>query len=168
MAPLKNSNIPPNIDAVFEYKNGDCCAIECKFTESFNKRQGLHGLKGRYLTRFDNWSQIPMVHQLAQLISPQDNVYKYLQPAQLIKHILGLMTKYKNDMSKFRLVYLYYDTFGEEGYTHKKEIEAFNQIAKKDGISFQSRTWQELILSLFKNSGDIHENYTQYLFLRYL
>ena len=37
--PKRRKYIHPNIDVVFEYKNGDCCAIECKFTEPFNKRQ---------------------------------------------------------------------------------------------------------------------------------
>lgn len=165
---LKDSNIPPNIDVVFKYRNGDCCAIECKFTEPFNKRGEEHGLKGKYLTGFDSWSQIPSIHQLAQSISPEDNIYKYLQPGQLIKHIMGLLKNYGNAKDRFRLIYLYYDAFGEEGYCNEREIKDFKLIAQKDGIRFQSITWQEVILNLLKNSEKTHRAYTRYLFSRYL
>lgn len=165
---LNDANIPPNIDIVFEYLNGDCCAIECKFTEPFNKRQEAHGLKDKYLSGFKSWSIIPSIHQLSQSISPEDKIYKYLQPAQLIKHIMGLLMKYEDDKSKFRLIYLYYDAFGEEGYNHEKEIKDFNLIAQKDGLRFQAITWQEVILRLLKNSRNKHDDYVRYLFLRYL
>ncbi len=165
---LKDSNIPPNIDVVFEYRNGDCCAIECKFTEPFNKRKEEQGLKGKYFSEFDSWSQVPFIHRLAQSISPEDNIYKYLQPAQLIKHIIGLLKNYGNAKDRFRLIYLYYDAFREEGYCHEREIKDFKLIAQKDGIRLQSITWQEVILNLLKNSGKNHRFYTRYLFSRYL
>lgn len=165
---LQNSNKHPNIDIVIEYKNGNCCAIECKFTEPFYKRQGERGLKHKYLDEFSSWAIIPAINNLAKSISPSDNDFKYLDPAQLIKHTLGLLTKYNNDKTKFRLVYLYYASYGEEGYTHEKEIETFSNIACQDGISFQSGTWQDLILNLSKDLWNEHNSYVKYLFQRYL
>lgn len=166
--PILTSHIAPNIDVVFTYSNGKCCAIECKFTEPFSKRDGDQGLKEKYLAEFDGWSHLPSISQLAESISPVDHGHKYLQPAQLIKHILGLMAAYKNDKSQFRLVYLYYDTFGDEGAIHKKEIEAFGEVLKRDGIVFQARTWQETILALLERSRDQHQDYARYLFSRYV
>lgn len=45
---------------------------------------------------------MPSIFQLAESISPVADGQKFFQPAQLIKHILGLMVAYKNDKSKFR------------------------------------------------------------------
>ena len=165
---LKESNKSPNIDIVIGYKNGDCCAIECKFSEPFTGRQENHGLKEKYLTGFNNWELISSTYKLAASISPIDNTFRYLHAAQLIKHILGLLTAYKNDKSRFRLVYLYYDVFGKEGISHKEEIDEFTSIVKKDNIQFQSISWQDLILNIANEAGDKHNEYIKYLFGRYL
>ncbi|MGB2727135.1 MAG: hypothetical protein WBD09_01490, partial [Halobacteriota archaeon] len=111
------------------------------------------------------WNDIPHIYQLAQRISPNDNDFNYLHPAQLIKHILGLKRKYgKNG---FRLLYLWYDTLGEEGLRHKEEIERFTEISKDDGVKFQSISYQELILRLRKDCLDEHSEYINYLSNRY-
>lgn len=153
---------------VIEYNNGNCCAIECKFTEPFRKKQENHGLKEKYIKEFCAWDTIPEIHKLACSISQKDEIFNMLHAAQLIKHILGLMTHYENQKDKFRLIYLYYEASGEEGYVHEKEIEQFGEIARKDGITFQAITWQEFICSLFSNCDSQHNQYVKYLFERYV
>jgi hypothetical protein len=38
----------------------------------------------------DLWTDIPNLRRFAESISPDDNEFIHLHPAQLIKHILGL------------------------------------------------------------------------------
>ncbi|MEK6616420.1 MAG: hypothetical protein AABZ32_09960 [Bacteroidota bacterium] len=157
----------PNIDVVIENSsnfNFKVFAIECKFTEAYSTMSHL-GLKEKYISLESIWDDIPNIFQLARSISPNDNDFIYLHPAQLIKHILGLKRKYgKNG---FRLLYLWYDTFGEEGFGHKKEIERFTKIGQDDGIKFHSLSYQELILRLRMNCLDEHSEYVNYLSNRY-
>lgn len=166
-----SNNIPPNIDIVIEYENGNCCAIECKFTEPFNKRSDNNGLKGKYLLQYDHWEGIPNIKALAEKISPEDNIFDKLNCPQLIKHILGLMECYDCKKSKFTLLYLYYDVFGEDGYQHNKEIQKFSEIVKEDGICFKAITWQELLCNMYSkldSSMPLDCNYIAYLCKRYL
>jgi len=157
----------PNIDVVIENSsnfNFKVFAIECKFTEAYSTI-GHAGLKEKYISLENIWVDIPNIYLLAQRISPNDKEFNYLHPAQLIKHILGLKRKYgKNG---FRLLYLWYDTSGEEGFRHKEEIERFTKICKKDGVKIHSISYQELILRLRKDCLNEHSEYVNYLSNRY-
>ena len=163
----KNFKFSPNIDVVIENSinfNFKVFAIECKFTEPYST-MGHTGLKEKYIPLGSIWDDIPHIYLLAQGISPIDNDFNFFHPAQLIKHILGLKRKYgKNG---FRLLYLWYDTPGEEGFRHKEEIEKFTKICKDDGVKFHSISYQELILRLRKDCLDEHSEYIKYLSNRY-
>lgn len=157
----------PIIDVVIENStnyNFKVFAIECKFTEAYST-MSHPGLKEKYIPLESIWDDIPNIFQLAKRISPNDNEFNHLHPAQLIKHILGLKRKYGKN--KFRLLYLWYDTFGEEGFRHKEEIEVFTKICKDDGVKFHSISYQELILMLRKHCLDEHSEYVNYLSNRY-
>jgi hypothetical protein len=164
--------IPPNIDVVIHNKASSsvkCFAIECKFTEAYSlfKHGGLKKkyFNSKYLNQ-EIWSKIQNTHRLAESIHPDDNSFHYLHAAQLIKHILGL--KSKVGKNGFKLLYLWYDTLGEAGSLHRKEIECFTKIAKADGINFLSRSYQELISILSSRFRDEHPDYIKYLTERYL
>lgn len=163
----KNFKFSPNIDVVIENSNNfdfKVFAIECKFTEPYST-MGHTGLKEKYISLESIWNDIPNIYQLAQRISPNDNDFNFFHPAQLIKHISGLKREYgKNG---FRLLYLWYDTLGEEGFRHKEEIEKFTKICKDDGVKFHSISYQELILRLRKDCLDEHSEYIKYLSNRY-
>ncbi len=64
-------------------------------------------------------------------------------------------------------MYLWYDTIGHEGSNHRKEIEAFSQIAKKDNINFSAISYQELIAKINANLYDGNEKYINYMMERY-
>ncbi|MHB1664790.1 MAG: hypothetical protein ACYCT7_05955 [bacterium] len=86
----------------------------------------------------------------------------YLDVAQLIKHVLALLSCNPKNNKKFRLVYLWYNAFGEEDYTHSCEINDLSAIFKKDDIQFQSITWQEVITKIFHSDikdGSDYKNY---------
>lgn len=164
---LDGNHTPPNIDVVIQYSNQNVCAIECKFTEAYTNRKGTHGFKKEYFVKNDLWNELPNLFSYAQSISPDDFLNTYLHPAQLIKHTLGLLNAYKNK-KKFRLLYLWYDAIGEEGYYHRKELETFSDVLKKDDISFQSITWQELIINMANQHIVSHQKYFDYMTDRYL
>jgi hypothetical protein len=165
----KRFPIPPNIDVVVHCKSNSRIqqyGIECKFTEAYQGR-GHGGMPEKYFEKdIDLWSDIPHLKELAASISPNDKHFNYLHAAQLIKHSLGL--KQNCGKGGFRLLYLWYDAFGESGHQHHKEVQEFADIAKADNIMFHSLTYQELIVRLTKTLGPQHQEYVQYLASRYL
>ena len=160
---------PPNLDVVIHNAEDNPCkvfAIECKFSEAYSNRKDGHGLREQYLQLKEIWSGIPHLQEFAKSLSPEDATFQYLHPAQLVKHILGL----KNAFGKkgFRLMYLWYDVPGEEGYFHRKEAEQLVRICKTDGILFHARTYQEVIMSLAKEKGEEINHFLSYVATRYL
>jgi hypothetical protein len=161
----------PNIDVVIHNKPSSKVsrfAVECKFTEAYATR--VHGgLKEKYFDKKyldqEIWSDISQTFSLAKSVSPDDHHFHYLHVAQLIKHILGL----KNHVGKngFKLLYLWYDTLGEAGSLHRKEIERFAETVKADDINFISMSYQELIGILSSRHRDEHPDYIKYLTERY-
>lgn len=157
----------PNIDVVIENDPGSkhkVYAIECKFSEAYSSRSHT-GMKEKYLN-LDIWDDIPNLRQLALSISPKDDTFEYLHPAQLIKHILGL----KQNFGKrgFRLSYLWYNVLGYEGAKHEEEISKFEKIVRSDNIYFHALSYQDLIIKLAKNFRENHPKYIQYITNRYL
>ena len=161
--------IAPNLDVVI--RNGlqskiKTVGIECKFSEAYGSR-AHPGLKQAYLTAIpDLWTDLPHLFEFAKTISPDDNTFAHLHPAQLVKHILGL----KNESGKegFGLLYLWYDVLGTEGAAHRQEIQTFAGITKADGILFHALTYQELILQMNAECYAGNEAYVDYLSARYL
>jgi hypothetical protein len=154
----------PNLDVVIEYNNR-VFAIESKFTEPYKKKQ--KGLSERYTSDKSFWKGITNLEKLGNEISPDNNKFKYLDAAQLIKHILGLKNTPKRK-NGFALLYLWYDVIGKDGAGHRDEIEQFAAIAKKDNIKFRYITYQEVIINLSNNFYDNNEDYLNYLTDRYL
>ena len=159
----------PNIDAVIinnQISQIKAFGIECKFSEAYSSRKHP-ALKERYITEIpEQWENIPNLYKFAKTISPKDSIYKHLHPAQLIKHILGLKKEYgKNG---FRLLYLWYDVLGDDGYNHRKEITEFKRITKLDNIKFHSISYQELIVKMKNELYSGNEHYINYLTDRYL
>ena len=158
----------PNIDVVFhnsgssQYKR---FAIECKFSEAYGSRRH-NGVDPKYINPGALWEDIPNTLELAKSLSPDDEEFTYLHPAQLIKHILALKTAFGK--GGFRLLYLWYDVLGEEGAGHRREIETFSSIVNEDGVKLHSTTYQELIVKLSHRYRQDHRAYIGYLTERYL
>lgn len=167
--PISNTfSTSPNIDVVIENDENSrfrVYAIECKYSEAYGSYKHS-GVDPKYLSLGTLWKNIPNTLDLARRISPNDNEYKYLHSAQLIKHILGLKKKYGK--TAFRLLYLWYDVLGEEGNRHRNEIEKFTSVVKSDGIIFSSITYQEVITNLSSSCYSGNEKYINYLSDRYL
>jgi len=163
-----NFSRSPNVDVVINNSSESrfkVFAIECKFSEAYYT--GRHsGISPKYIELDTIWNDIPNLLKLAKTISPDDNRFTLLHPAQLIKHILGLKEKFGKN--KFRLLYLWYDTIGSESGIHHKEIAEFTEITKADNILFHAMSYQELVFKLAKNYRDKHRDYIDYIAGRYL
>lgn len=158
----------PNIDVVINNSPESrfkVFAIECKFSEAYYSRRHS-GVSPKYIGLNKVWNNMPNLSKLAKEISPDDNRFIRLHPAQLIKHILGLKEKFGKN--KFRLLYLWYDTIGPESAKHHKEIDEFTKITKADGIYFHAMSYQDLIIKLAKNYRETHRDYIDYITGRYL
>jgi hypothetical protein len=158
----------PNIDVVISNASWAWIqrfAIECKFSEAYGAYQHA-GLKPKYLELVDLWTDIPNLRMFAERICPDDHEFIHLHPAQLVKHILGL--KRQLGKGRFRLLYLWYDVFGEQGNRHREEVNTFSAIAKQDGVMFHSLTYQELIAIMAKQLRAEHHEYISYITERYL
>jgi hypothetical protein len=158
----------PNIDVVITNSPKSrfkVFAIECKFSEAYSSQKHF-GIDPKYIELDTIWDDIPNLYKFAKTISPDDNRFIHLHPAQLIKHILGLKEKFGKN--KFRLLYLWYDTIGPESATHHREINEFIKITKADGVYFHAISYQDLIIKLSKDYWDIHKNYSDYIIGRYL
>ena len=70
--------------------------------------------------------------------------------------------------TNFRLLYLWYDTLGYEGWKHREEIEKFMKVAKSDGILIHGMSYQELIVRMADYYRDSHQEYIEYITNRYL
>ena len=154
----------PNIDIVINGFQPAVCAIESKFTEPY--RGKAKGISRKYIDNPSFWDGISNLYELANEISPDNNRFQYLDAAQLIKHTLGL--KKSHSKTGFCMMYLWYDVIGKDGFNHRKEIEQFAEIAKKDGIKFKHATYQEVIATLLKEFYNGNEAYCDYLTNRYL
>lgn len=160
---------PANLDVVIEEQ---LChtAIESKFAEPY--RGKCNRLSEAYLNNETLWKKLPNIYELAKQISQDNKEFKYLDVAQLIKHILGLSANYPkkdgNSNVKFKLLYLWYDVLGKDGAEHRKEIEQFADVAQKDNIIFSHVSYQDVITTLATNYYKGNENYIDYLTDRYL
>ena len=158
----------PNIDVVIHNAASAKIkrfAVECKFSEAY----GAHkhgGIKSKYLGLDDLWTDIPNLLGFAKRISPEDNEFVHLHPAQLVKHILGLKRQFGK--AGFRLLYIWYDVLGDQGKRHQDEVLKFSEVTKTDGIKFHSLTYQELIVNLANKLRAEHADYVRYLTERYL
>ena len=153
----KTFPFPPNIDIVVGNFQPLIYAIESKFTEPYQSKP--KAIRKAYLDNKSFWVKLPQLYELAK-----ENNFQYLDVAQLIKHILGL----RNTKKDFRLLYLWYNVIGQDGAEHRKEIEQFAEIAKKDNIKFSHITYQEVILKLTQEFYVGNEEYCNYLTERYV
>ena len=157
----------PNLDVVIHYgrKGGlRASAIESKLQEPYAGRD-RPGISPTYLELAETWDDIPNLREVAEQVSPENALFEHLDAPQLIKHILGLKAAYGKD--GFRLLYLYYDVPGPEAVRHAEEVETFAAYPGRDGVMFQSLTYQDVLLGLARNKRGPHTAYVDYLMERY-
>ena len=159
----KKFRISPNLDVAITIDDDTVFAIESKFTEPYGN-QSHGGLKPDYLD-LDLWSGLENIRNLAEDISPDDNTFKRLHAAQLVKHLLGIKAE---GIKKSRLCYLYYDTPGDESVEHRADIKKFEAVIKGDGVRFLSVSYQDVLAKLAEWNRPRHRRYIDFITDRYL
>lgn len=164
--PTPLGGIPPHLDVEFHGAEGmKPVAIESKFTELYH-RKTRRIIKERYLNYKGLWSQLPGCERLVRRIHDEEmgeTSFSYLDAPQLLKHILGLATKF--GPRGFELVYLWYELPSSEVETHRQEIKDFKEQVGDD-VYFRDMTYQELF-NFIKKSLDADKSYISYLAERY-
>ena len=156
---------PPHLDLGIDYNNGERVGVECKLSEPYG-RLDHPLLRTSYLDLVDAWNEIPACRALAKELVTGDADFKRLDAAQLLRHILGM--KFGKTTKKVRLIYLYFDTIGEDAAEHRAEIRRFQGLLARDPIRFVPMTVQELILRAVGNCRIEHPAYVDYIAERYL
>ena len=100
--------------------------VECQFGEPFSSR-ALLGLKEKYFDKgvADLWATLPNVCALGRKLCPDNSRYRYLDAAQLVKHVLGLR---RCSGTACPLLYLYYDVSGPAGVQHAGDGRAAQKV----------------------------------------
>jgi hypothetical protein len=156
---------PPHLDLGIDYIDSRRVGVECKLFEPYGWLEHAP-LKRVYLELPDAWSEIPACRELAEELAAGDAGFRRLGPAQLLRHILGL--KFGKSIDKVRLVYLYFDSIGDEAEEHRVEIRRFQQLVAPDPIRFIPITVQEFVLRAVNQCRSHHTEYVDYLADRYL
>ncbi len=164
--PTPLGGIPPHLDIEF-YGGADIkpVAIESKFTELYH-RKTKREIKDKYLNYRGLWAQLPGCERLIKRIRDEEKgktSFTYLDAPQLLKHILGLATRF--GAMGFELIYLWYDLSSPEAERHREEIQEFKKQVG-DEVYFRDMTYQELFNAI-KRSLDADKNYLYYLDERY-
>ena len=158
---------PPNLDLAFSYPNGHILGVESKFSEWLSpKPPHKESFKAKYFPKDEFlWSQagLPNAQRLADAMQKHERVFRHLDAAQLLKHMLGLATAAPGLTS---LYYLYYDCPGQESSIHRAEIEAFADLIGKD-IRFYWANYQQFFGHLRTALGEEHRPYVDYVTRRY-
>jgi hypothetical protein len=157
----------PHLDVVFPLATNELFAIESKFTEWLTpKSRSKPPFRAAYLSAGRNlWSTLGLqkCQQLAQDIQDRRQVFEHLDAPQLLKHALGLANQ---TGAGFSLGYLYFDWDGDEGESHRQEIEQFRRRVGEE-IQFVPVSYQTLFRRLSTTCGSGHIEYLTYLRERY-
>ncbi len=164
--PTGLSGNPPNLDVVLELSDGHIIGLESKFSEWLTpKSKSNVPFKPKYFPGEQGlWEGrlLPRSQHLARAINEADELFRYLDAPQLLKHTLGMATQLGN---RFSLFYIYYDCSGPESVTHRQEIERFSSLVDAH-LGFRAFSYQELFAALNERSGT-DENYMAYMGTRY-
>ncbi|MFC2009758.1 hypothetical protein ACFLT3_02385 [Chloroflexota bacterium] len=164
--PTPLGGIPPHLDVEFKgTPDTKPLAIEAKFTEPYH-RKTKRRIKNKYLTYEDLWAHLPHCEKLIRRIRKEEEgktSFTFLDVPQLLKHILGLTTKF--GPRGFELVYLWYDFPSREADKHRQEIEQF-KYAIGDDVILKDMTYQDLFRTV-QALPSVDEKYLSYLRDRY-
>ena len=163
--PTPLGGVPPHLDLEFWGNKLKPLAIESKFTELYY-RHTKRTIKAKYLSVPGLWAQLPRCEKLVRHIHEEEHgktSFVYLDAPQLLKHILGLATKF--GPKGFQILYLWYEIPSIEAEKHRSEIVVFKEYVG-DEVDFRDMTYQELFKAINKLSSK-DRDYVSYLHDRY-
>lgn len=163
--PTRLGGIPPHLDVEFYNPPFRPLAIEAKFTEPYHYKTKRH-IKDKYLDS-SLWKGLTGCESLVRLTRKEETSktsFPFLDVPQLLKHILGLTTRFGK--RGFELLYLWYDYHPSlEAEKHRREISEFEKYISSE-VSFRKMTYQELFRRIRDNS-EADLKYIDYLAERY-
>jgi len=163
--PTRLGGVPPHLDLVFHNPPFRPLAVEAKFTEPY-RRKTKRRIKDRYLDS-SLWKGLAGCESLVRLIRKEEKgatSFSFLDVPQLLKHILGLTTRFGK--RGFELLYLWYDFAPSlEAERHRREIGVFERYVSSE-VSFREMTYQELFKSI-RDNPEADPQYIGYLADRY-
>ena len=155
----------PHLDVVLSSEGTMPIAIEAKFTETYHHHL-KRPLNGKYIEQPSALADLPGCRKLVEEIFNERQSrtsFEYLDAPQLLKHIIGLTTKYGRN--KFKLIYLWYDISSVEADTHKDELQEFMKLIADDA-QFENYTYQTIFEKIWAHP-DVDRDYLAYLIERY-
>jgi len=162
---------PPHLDVAITHGTG-VVAVESKFIEHLKRSitKGKSKFTDSYFPKSCGlWAQKSLFACQAladelwdEELCGSNQQFEYLDPRQLLKHVLGLGTQLG---SKFCLYYLYYDWPGYRSEAHRREIDLFTERVGAE-VRFKSLTYQDVFERL-KDFGQVDSEYLDYLETRY-
>jgi hypothetical protein len=181
----------PHLDVLFKCspEQNKLIGVECKFATDAYSGGYKKPMEERYHDNAKLWvidrpSGLGALNYLKALdreVSHLKKRFRFLDSAQLIKHILGLRYSFikKSIASGTKqhaphsepsvcLLYIWYEGLKDESDEYRAEIDLFKKAAVADGVVFESMTWQDLISRLQKKYARTHPDYINYLVERYL
>jgi hypothetical protein len=134
----------PNLDLLLTLADGRRVGVESKFAEPY-RRAGRHAqLAAKYLEAGKrHWAEAGL-NRAQSAAEKLRAAWKYLDVAQLLKHMLGLA----KDGCGSTILYLWYDTGLDDAGTHRAEIEKFAEAIRGDSVEFRARTYQQAFRAL--------------------
>lgn len=157
---------PPNLDVAILLADGHLIGIESKFSEWLvPKPPTKESFRPKYFSEdVGVWESLglPNSQRLAVDIARGQEIFRYLDAPQLLKHALGLATQLG---SNFSLFYIYFDWPGKESDTHYRELDRFACRVGSE-LNFNAQSYQDLVRALTRIEG-IDSDYLTYLQARY-
>ena len=169
--PTGLAGTPPHLDVAITLADSFVFAFEAKFTEHLKRStRGKSTFTRSYFPESGGlWTDkgLPACQGLAETLWAEElrggrQRFEYLDPRQLLKHSLGLVTQ---QGSRFSLCYLYYDCRGRNAEAHRREIGLFHELVSVE-IRFNALTYQQVFAGLM-DSGQIGAEHLDYLGTRY-
>ena len=159
---------PPNLDVVIRLGSTAVVAVESKFTEHQTRStRGKADFSSSYFPPSSGlWAGVglPGCQRLAETLRDGGWRPEFLDPGQLLKHVLGLAKQ----GNRFTLCYLYFDCAGARSDIHREEVRRFAAHVG-DEVPFRSLTYQEVFSAISAAAAADAESvdYVEYLGDRY-
>lgn len=157
---------PPNIDVVITRDDTRLIGVESKFTEWMSPKEALATSLHPYVNGGASFwlrAALPATHQLVEGMLAGEEVFRYLDVPQLLKHALGLTRK---SAPGWELRYLYFDALCAARNAHSSELDRF-QAAVGSELRFRAITYQAFVDRLQPPRDEEEVAYFEYLSERY-
>ncbi|GAB4255025.1 MAG: hypothetical protein Kow00129_15970 [Thermoleophilia bacterium] len=155
---------PPTLDLLLESSTSRAWGVEAKFCEPYSLKKNTEPFADSYFAVDEGrWKRLglPKCQQMAEELREGTRSFRYLDAPQLLKHALGLRSKYEDG----RLLLLWYRMETPEAGNLAAEIADFTR-ALDQGLGFRHVTYQEVFSRLEDEQGSAPEHADYFTYVR--